>query len=161
MVDIISTTCWSVWLARKDIMFNRTSMTIDMLSFHPKMRWMMWARVVHDGIQFLEGSYWFCPTKCKSSRNQINDAIIHWASSPHRWSKFIVVGVAKGDEVDCGEVLWDDINFRYASSSASFIRTINSWLPFPSMAANLFINLRSIRMFTIKIFTIILQNLYL
>ncbi|MBA0750723.1 hypothetical protein Gogos_002113 [Gossypium gossypioides] len=83
-----------VWVARNDIMFDRTSMTIDMM-FNPKMISLMWARAVHDEIQFLEGSWWFGSVKCMSSSNKVNEVVIHWVPSTHRRSKFIVAGVAK------------------------------------------------------------------
>ncbi|MBA0849484.1 hypothetical protein Goshw_016584 [Gossypium schwendimanii] len=63
---------------------------------------------VYDGIQFLKGSRWFCPVKCKHSRNKVNEAVIHWAPPPIGWSKFNVTGVAKEDKAGCSGVLRDE-----------------------------------------------------
>ncbi|KAG8500427.1 hypothetical protein CXB51_002770 [Gossypium anomalum] len=46
------------------------------------MQSLMWARAVHDDIQFLEGSWWFCPAKCSPSRSKANAVVIHWTPPP-------------------------------------------------------------------------------
>ncbi|MBA0793471.1 hypothetical protein Gohar_017873, partial [Gossypium harknessii] len=66
------------------------------------------ASTVYDGIQFLKGSRWFCPVKCKHSRNKVNEAVIHWAPPPIGWVKFNVTGVAKEDKAGCCGVLRDE-----------------------------------------------------
>ncbi|TYI98808.1 hypothetical protein E1A91_D01G242900v1 [Gossypium mustelinum] len=54
------------------------------------------------------GSRWFCPVKCKHSRNKVNEAVIHWAPPPIGWAKFNVTVVAKEDKAGCGGVLRDE-----------------------------------------------------
>ncbi|MBA0760572.1 hypothetical protein Gotri_023306 [Gossypium trilobum] len=50
-----------------------------------------------------QGSRWFCPVKCKHSRNKVNEA-----PPPIGWAKFNVTGVAKEDKAGCGGVLRDE-----------------------------------------------------
>ncbi|KAG4157276.1 hypothetical protein ERO13_D02G052532v2, partial [Gossypium hirsutum] len=59
---------WTVWLARNDKIYDRTSTTLNTLLFHSKMRSLMWAGAVHDDIQFMERSWWYCLVKCRSSK---------------------------------------------------------------------------------------------
>ncbi|MBA0724647.1 hypothetical protein Golax_021322, partial [Gossypium laxum] len=87
----ISASCWIVWLARNNKIFNRTSTNLDTMLYHSKMRSLMWARAVHEDCQFSNG-YWWCWPK----------------PPPPGWMKFNVVGVALEDEVGCGGILRDD-----------------------------------------------------
>ncbi|MFQ6655617.1 hypothetical protein Gotur_026093 [Gossypium turneri] len=63
------------------------------------------ARVVHDDIQFLESSWWFCPAKRRPLRNKVNEAIIHCIPPPHGWTKFNVASVTKEEKAGCGRLV--------------------------------------------------------
>ncbi|KAK5837223.1 hypothetical protein PVK06_013033 [Gossypium arboreum] len=94
----VSASCWSVWLARNEIVFKRTSTSMDTLLFHSKMRSLMWVRAVHEDIQIQASTWWLCPSKCTPSRNKRNETVLHWTPTPSRWAKFNVIGAAKEDE---------------------------------------------------------------
>ncbi|MBA0827790.1 hypothetical protein Goarm_012538, partial [Gossypium armourianum] len=86
----VSAAYWTVWLARNDKIYDRTSTTLNTLLFHSKMRSLMWAGAVHDDIQFMERSWWYCLVKCRSSKSKANDVVYSGINLP------------RGDEVQCG-----------------------------------------------------------
>ncbi|MBA0704462.1 hypothetical protein Golax_016716, partial [Gossypium laxum] len=62
------------------------------------------ARVVHDDILFLEGSWWFCPAKCRPLRNKVNEVVIHCVLPPHGLIDAIGLEIA---EEFCPWSLWN------------------------------------------------------
>ncbi|KAB2004100.1 hypothetical protein ES319_D11G175200v1 [Gossypium barbadense] len=68
----ILASCWTVWLARNDKVFDRTLINLDTMLYHSKMRALMWARAVLDECQFLECYWWYWPAKCSSSRSMLS-----------------------------------------------------------------------------------------
>ncbi|MBA0692313.1 hypothetical protein Goari_009884, partial [Gossypium aridum] len=44
----IAAACWSVWLARNEMVFERKVLSMDTLIFHSKMRALLWVRVAFD-----------------------------------------------------------------------------------------------------------------
>ncbi|MBA0635728.1 hypothetical protein Godav_000113 [Gossypium davidsonii] len=104
----ISASCWTVWLARNDKVFDKTLTTLDTMLYHSKMRSLMWARVVHEDIQFMEGYWWCWLVNCSSLRSTTNKIVYHWEPPPSGWMKFNVASVALEDKASCGGVLRDD-----------------------------------------------------
>ncbi|MBA0871081.1 hypothetical protein Goshw_020992, partial [Gossypium schwendimanii] len=49
---------FSVDVVWNDKVFERASTNLDIMLFHSKIRALMWARVVHEECQFLEGDWW-------------------------------------------------------------------------------------------------------
>ncbi|KAH1096487.1 hypothetical protein J1N35_013408 [Gossypium stocksii] len=67
----------------------------------------MWARVIHDDIQFMERYWWCFLTKYRSSKSKVND-VFQWGPPFPGWKKFNVVGVAMEDEAGCNGVLTNE-----------------------------------------------------
>ncbi|MBA0599621.1 hypothetical protein Gorai_005832, partial [Gossypium raimondii] len=88
--------------------FNMTSTNLETMLYHSKMRAFMWARPVHEDCQFLEGYWWYWPTKCISSRSMAKNSTCHCEPPLPGWMKFNVAGVVLEDETGCGGVLGDD-----------------------------------------------------
>ncbi|KAK5841578.1 hypothetical protein PVK06_003899 [Gossypium arboreum] len=46
----IAASCWSVWLARNEMVFERKVLSMDTLIFHSKMKALLWVRAAFDEI---------------------------------------------------------------------------------------------------------------
>ncbi|MBA0813841.1 hypothetical protein Gohar_027663, partial [Gossypium harknessii] len=105
-VDVVS--CWTMWLVWNDKVFERTSTNLDIMLFHSKIRALMWARVVHEECQFLEGDWWPWLVKCRSSLNMKNMNVSYWKPPPTEWMKFNVAGVVLEEVAGCAGVLREE-----------------------------------------------------
>ncbi|TYH04630.1 hypothetical protein ES288_A08G021800v1 [Gossypium darwinii] len=57
----IAASCWSIWVARNDMVFENKVLSMDTLIFHSKMMALLWVRVAFDECMFQERLWWFCP----------------------------------------------------------------------------------------------------
>ncbi|MBA0743563.1 hypothetical protein Gogos_006229 [Gossypium gossypioides] len=64
LIAIVSS-CWSVWLARNEMVFERKVLSMDLLIFHSKMRALLWVRVVFNECMVQERLWWLSQSKCK------------------------------------------------------------------------------------------------
>ncbi|MBA0781692.1 hypothetical protein Gotri_002589 [Gossypium trilobum] len=99
----VTTTCWSVWLARNELVFDRKWLTMNSLVFHSKMRALIWVRSIQEELRVDERSWWICSFRSWCDLKKIGMGGRFWCPPRHGWVKFNVSGVAIG----CGEVLRD------------------------------------------------------
>ncbi|MBA0844331.1 hypothetical protein Goarm_001432 [Gossypium armourianum] len=103
----VTATCWSVWLARNEMVFERKWSTTNNLLFHSKMRALMWVRSVQEELRVQERSWWICPYRSWCDLKKSGMGGMFWCPPRYGWVKFNVSGVANEDEVECGGVLRD------------------------------------------------------
>ncbi|TYH38544.1 hypothetical protein ES332_D12G117400v1 [Gossypium tomentosum] len=96
----IAASCWSVWLARNEMVFERKVLSMDTLIFHSKMRALLWIRVVFNECMVQERLWWLSPSKCR--------------------------GLATEEAMGCGGVLRDEEgNVRALFSRPSIITSLD------------------------------------
>ncbi|TYJ41359.1 hypothetical protein E1A91_A03G015900v1 [Gossypium mustelinum] len=100
----IATSCWSIWLARNEIVFDNKVLTMDTLIFHSKLRALLWVRVAAEECRFQERLWWLCPYKCGLS----NSGSAGWRFLPLGCLKFNVSGLALEGESGVGVVMRDE-----------------------------------------------------
>ncbi|MBA0717643.1 hypothetical protein Golax_005441 [Gossypium laxum] len=61
----IAASCWSVWLARNEMVFERKVLSMDTLIFHSKMRALLWVRAVFSECMVQERLWWLSLSKCR------------------------------------------------------------------------------------------------
>ncbi|MFQ6628299.1 hypothetical protein Gotur_007279 [Gossypium turneri] len=61
----ISAACWTIWLARNGMVFERRMMTMENLIFQSKMRTLLWIIFVYDELMLQENFWWICPNRCR------------------------------------------------------------------------------------------------
>ncbi|XP_040948622.1 uncharacterized protein [Gossypium hirsutum] len=101
----IAAACWSVWLARNEMVFERKVLSMDTLIFHSKMRALLWVRVAFDECMVQERLWWLSPSKCKFDSLNSKLVTLSWHYPPHGWLKFNVSGMATEEATGCGGVL--------------------------------------------------------
>ncbi|KAH1073677.1 hypothetical protein J1N35_026005 [Gossypium stocksii] len=103
----VSAACWSMWLARNELVFVRKWATMSSLIFLSKIRALMWIRSVHEKLKVDERIWWVCPYRSWSDIKKSGLNGRFWCPPSLGWVKFNVCGVEIEDEVRCGEVLRD------------------------------------------------------
>ncbi|KAK5793722.1 hypothetical protein PVK06_034876 [Gossypium arboreum] len=56
--------CWSIGLARNEMMFKNKVLSMDTLIFHSKMKALLWVRAAFDEGMIQGRLLWFCLYKC-------------------------------------------------------------------------------------------------
>ncbi|XP_040930093.1 uncharacterized protein [Gossypium hirsutum] len=55
--------CWSIWLARNALVFDRRSVKMDNLVFQSTMRALLWIRSSHNELMMQEKFWWLAPQR--------------------------------------------------------------------------------------------------
>ncbi|TYI38301.1 hypothetical protein ES332_A02G016800v1 [Gossypium tomentosum] len=105
----IPAACWTVWLARNGLVFERRRMAL------------LWIRSVYDEVMLQENFWWMCLNRCRIDSIKSKLAASIWRRPPHGWLKFNVCGIAKEDRAGCGGVLRDKEGVARALFSGSAI----------------------------------------
>ncbi|KAG4189271.1 hypothetical protein ERO13_A08G216533v2 [Gossypium hirsutum] len=102
---LVPAACWSVWLARNELVFNRKWPKMSNLVFLSKTRALMWIRSVYEELKVDERIWWVCPYKswCNIKNSGLRGKF--WCFPCYGGIKFNVCGVAVEDEAWCGGVL--------------------------------------------------------
>ncbi|KAH1084275.1 hypothetical protein J1N35_024036 [Gossypium stocksii] len=100
----IAASCWSIWLARNEMVFDKKIVTMDALIFHSKMRAFLWARAAVEECRFQERLWWFCLNKCNFSASGLRG----WSFPPKGVLKFNVCGIASDGARGGGGVMRDE-----------------------------------------------------
>lgn len=103
----ISTACWTVWLVRNGLVFERKMMTMETLIFQSKMRALLWIRSVYDGLLMQESSWRICSNRCGIDTIKSRSSSSIWCPPSEGCLKFNVCGIANDDSAGCGGVLRD------------------------------------------------------
>ncbi|TYJ38376.1 hypothetical protein E1A91_A05G439600v1 [Gossypium mustelinum] len=99
----IAVSCWSIRLARNEIVFYNKVLTMDTLIFHSKLRALLWVRAAAEECRFQERLWWLYPYRCRLS----NSGSAGWCFPPLGCLKFNVSGVALEGESSVGGVMRD------------------------------------------------------
>ncbi|TYH16982.1 hypothetical protein ES288_A05G157000v1 [Gossypium darwinii] len=59
----VSAACWSAWLARNELVFERRWPKMSNLVFLTKIQALMWIRAVYDELKVNEKIWWVCPVR--------------------------------------------------------------------------------------------------
>ncbi|KAH1064401.1 hypothetical protein J1N35_029388 [Gossypium stocksii] len=103
----IAATCWSVWLTRNEMVFERKVLSMDTMIFHAKMRALLWVRVAFDECMVQERLWWLSPSKCRFDSINSKPVTLSCHYPPHGWLKFNVSEMATEEATGCGGVLRD------------------------------------------------------
>ncbi|KAG8473346.1 hypothetical protein CXB51_035460 [Gossypium anomalum] len=85
----IAASCWSIWLAKNEMVFENKVLSMDTLIFHSNMRALLRVRAAFDECRIEEKLWWFCPYKCNFPKSVSRG----WCYPPHGWLKFNVSGI--------------------------------------------------------------------
>ncbi|TYI30537.1 hypothetical protein ES332_A05G395300v1 [Gossypium tomentosum] len=101
----MSAACWSVWLARNELVFDRKWPKLSSLVFLSKTRALMWIKSVYEELKVDERIWWVCPFRSWRNFKEVGLSGKFWCPPCYGGVKFNVRGVACEDEVWCGGVL--------------------------------------------------------
>ncbi|KAH1131303.1 hypothetical protein J1N35_002681 [Gossypium stocksii] len=101
----VSAGCWSAWLARNELMFDRRWPKMSSLVFLLKIRALMWVRAVYDELKVNEKIWWVCPIRSWSGGKKSGIRGCFWCPPCFGGVKFNVYGMESEGEVGCGGVL--------------------------------------------------------
>ncbi|TYH20749.1 hypothetical protein ES288_A05G454500v1, partial [Gossypium darwinii] len=90
----IAVSCWSIRLARNEIVFYNKVLTMDTLIFYSKLRALLWVRAAAEECRFQERLWWLYPYRCGLS----NSGSAGWCFPPLGCLKFNVSGVMRDKE---------------------------------------------------------------
>ncbi|KAB2065218.1 hypothetical protein ERO13_A09G072500v2 [Gossypium hirsutum] len=101
----VTAACWSIWLVRNELVFDRKSPSMNGLVFQSKLRALMWVRAIHNELCVEEKLWWFCPIRSwnKAFKGGVRGRL--WCPPRKGWVKFNLCGVVNEDEARCGGVL--------------------------------------------------------
>ncbi|MBA0764641.1 hypothetical protein Gotri_013968, partial [Gossypium trilobum] len=99
---LISTACWTIWLARNGLVFESRRVSMENLIFQSKMRALLWIRSIYNEVMLQDNFWWICLNKCRIDTIISNSAASFLRPTPHGWLKFNVCGVAKEDRAGYG-----------------------------------------------------------
>ncbi|TYH87967.1 hypothetical protein ES332_D01G154800v1 [Gossypium tomentosum] len=116
----IAATCWSVWLARNEMVFERKVLSMDKLIFHSKMRALLWVRAAFDECMLQERLWWLSSSKWRFDSKPVT---LGWRYPPHGWLKFNISRMEIEEVIGCGTLFsrpCDAINVESAELGAIF-----------------------------------------
>ncbi|TYH21186.1 hypothetical protein ES288_A04G023000v1 [Gossypium darwinii] len=103
----IEAACWTVWLARNELIFDKKRVYMENLVYQSKMRALLWIRSIHEEIFLKENLWWISPLRCQVDSIKSKPAVFCWRPLPVGWLKFNVCGIELEDKAGCGGVLRD------------------------------------------------------
>ncbi|TYH78084.1 hypothetical protein ES332_D04G200700v1 [Gossypium tomentosum] len=113
--------CWTVWLARNGMVFERRMMTMENLIFQSNMRVLLWIRSVYDELMLQENFWWICPNRCRIDSIKSKPAALIWCPPPHGCLNVNICGIANEDRASNGGVLRDKEGVARALFSGSVV----------------------------------------
>ncbi|TYI01222.1 hypothetical protein ES332_A11G186400v1 [Gossypium tomentosum] len=103
----ITAACWTIWIARNGLIFDKKRVSMENLVFLSKVRALFWIRSIHDEILLQENLWWISPLRYRMESVKSNSAAFCWRSPPAGWLKFNICGIELEDKAGCGGVLRD------------------------------------------------------
>ncbi|KAG8473851.1 hypothetical protein CXB51_036041 [Gossypium anomalum] len=101
----VSAVCWSVWLARNELVFEKRWPKMSNLVFLTKIRALMWIRAVYNELKVDEKIWWICPVRSWSGGKKFGSGGNFWCPPYFGGVKFNVSGVESEGVAGCGGVL--------------------------------------------------------
>ncbi|KAL4385576.1 hypothetical protein GQ457_15G025080 [Hibiscus cannabinus] len=98
----VAAALWTIWLARNEAIFKKTSTPLKEMLFLAKLRALMWCKASDNTCFVNEGEWWTCPFDCFFSRSSPPLGVSIGDATP----VFRIQGVRTGDKATCGGLLF-------------------------------------------------------
>ncbi|KAK5840747.1 hypothetical protein PVK06_009650 [Gossypium arboreum] len=100
--------CWSIWLARNELVFDSKCPSMNVLVFQSKLRALIWVKIVKDDLRGEERLWWFCPIRSWNGAIKAGLSGRLWLPPRKGWVNFNLCGIVNEDDVGFGGVLRDE-----------------------------------------------------